>query len=152
MFDHYPEMIEFKVGKKASYTAEMKEFRERCGHFFEEMTEYMREKENKDEAAAEIADTFAYAVKERFVKKRGPGRGKIPGKTKLDLSFFMVYYVLPALLLTGKSDAECIADQLRDTWNKEMDQRITYVDYETIRGAFQEKLFGLIPIPDKRKE
>ena len=152
MFDGYSEMIVFKVGKKASYTLAMKEFRENYGHYFVEMTEYTSETENKDRAADEIAVTFVGAVKEHFSGKIGPGKGKISGRKRLDLSFFMVYYVFPALLLTEHPDAELITRHLQDTWNKEMDENITYMDYDTLRGAFQEKIFGLIPIRDKSDE
>lgn len=152
MFDGYSEMIAFKIGKKASYTLAMKEFQERCGHYFTEMTGYTSESDEKDKAADEIAVTFVNAVKERFSGKHGPGKGKISGRKRLDLSFFMVYYVFPAILLTGHPDAELIAQHLQEEWNKEMEQNLTYTDYDTIRGAFQEKLFGLIPIRDKSED
>ncbi len=152
IFDGHTDMIMFKVGKKAAYKQQMQEFRDRCGHFFTEMTEYVEGKEEKETAAQEVADTFVEAVRVRFAGKGPFLKGRISGRKKLDLNFFLVYYVFPAILLTKHPDAELIVQKIKDTWNREMGEQITYTDYETIRGAFQEKIFGLIPIKSRDED
>ena len=129
MFDGMLGMM--KKLKKASYESHMKEFRERNGHFFREMIRYVEQSEDREAAAKEVADVFTDAVKETFSV-----RGKIRGRTQVDLNFFMIYYVFPAILLDAGS--------IRDAWEaKFKDSRIQYTDYDKIYGAFREKIFGI---------
>lgn len=140
MFDGMLDMM--KKLKKASYEKHMKAFRERNGHFFTEMIQYVEEKEGmpeKEAAAREVADVFADAVQKNFSVK-----GKIRPRTQIDLNFFMIYYVFPALLLTEGENQELIADSIRDKWGEKFkDSKIQYADYDKIYGAFREKIFGI---------
>lgn len=137
MFDDMLPMM--KKLKKSSYEKNMKAFREKYGHFFEEMAEYVEAAENKEAAAEEAAAVFTNAVKEKFSV-----HGKIRSRTQADLNFFMIYYVFPAVLLTESEDKDLIADRIRKEWAvKFKDSNIGYTDYDKIYGGFREKIFGI---------
>lgn len=136
IFDDMKAML--KKPKKKQYEENMKIFREKYNHFFFEMTDYMKA-EKKEVMAKEVANVFVAAVKEKFEKN-----GKIKGYIQLDLNFFMIYYVFPAILMTGHDDAKLIADTLCETWgNTFKDSTIGYTDYDTLYNSFKEKIFGL---------
>lgn len=137
MFDGMRDMM--KKLKKASYQKNMEIFREKNGHFFQEMVDYTQQSEDKESAALDIAGRFTDAVWNGFSKN-----GKIPSLTQLDLNLFAIYYVFPAILLTGSNDAPLIADHIRDAWAARFkDSNIQYADYDTIYEGFREKIFGL---------
>lgn len=124
--------------KKASYCKNMEAFQEKNGHFFQEMIQYTEKSEDKETAAREIAERFTDAVWDSFSKN-----GKIRSITQADLNLFTIYYVFPAILLTGSDDATMIADHIRDAWTaKFKDSNIQYMDYDKIYESFQEKIFG----------
>ncbi|MDY5871268.1 MAG: hypothetical protein ACI4EP_00840 [Suilimivivens sp.] len=137
IFDGMQEMM--KKLKKSSYEKNMKMFREKNEHFFGEMTSYVEQAEEPEQAAKEIAVSFVDCVENHFSKK-----GKIGGRTQADLNFFMIYYTFPAILLTESEHAKKIADALCSEWgNRFKDSKIGYADYGKIYGAFREKIFGL---------
>ncbi len=137
MFDGMLDMM--KKLKKASYKKNMEGFRSRNGHFFQEMRQYTEGKDQKEDAAKEIAVIFTEAVKNRFSVK-----GKIKSRMQADLNFFMIYYVFPAILLEGGENAELIAKSIRDRWAAQFkDSEIQYADYDRLYGAFREKIFGI---------
>ena len=124
--------------KRASYCKNMEAFQEKNGHFFQEMIQYTEKSEDKETAAREIAERFTDAVWDSFSKN-----GKIRSITQADLNLFTIYYVFPAILLTGSDDATMIADHIRDAWAaKFKDSNIQYMDYDKIYESFQEKIFG----------
>ena len=46
--------------------------------------------------------------------------------------------------MTEHEDAVLIADQIRDEWgNRFKDSKIQYTDYDSLYGAFREKIFGI---------
>lgn len=137
MFDGMLDMM--KKLKKASYEKHMKEFRERNGHFFREMVQYVEGREDRETAAKEVADVFTDAVKETFSI-----RGKIKARTQVDMNFFMIYYVFPAILLEESEVNDLIAGSIRDAWEaKFKDSKIQYADYDKIYNNFREKIFGI---------
>lgn len=139
IFDDMKPMM--KKLKKASYKNNMELFLDRHGHYFREMTDVVGSAEDKDAAAAEVAAVFVDSVEKAF---SSPKKGKIDGVIQLDLNFFMIYYVFPAILKTEHSDAVLIADSLRDEWgNRFADSRIQYTDYDSLFAAFREKIFGI---------
>lgn len=109
MFDGMLDMM--KKLKKASYESNMKAFRERNGHFFREMIQYVEQSGDKEAAAKEVADIFTDAVKETFSV-----RGKIRSRTQIDMNFFMIYYVFPAILLEESEVNDLTAGSIRDAW------------------------------------
>ena len=124
--------------KRASYCKNMEAFQEKNGHFFQEMIQYTEKSGDKETAAREIAERFTDAVWDSFSKN-----GKIRSITQADLNLFTIYYVFPAVLLTGSDDATMIADHIRDAWSaKFKDSNIQYMDYDKIYESFQEKIFG----------
>ncbi len=137
IFDNTEAMLK-KINKK-TYEPRMKEFREQHGHYFKEMTDYVDCQEDKEKASQELADAFVSAVQNRFRKKR-----KIPGRTQVDMNFFMIYFVFPAILLTEHENAKDIADAICEKWGKTFkDSKIGYTTYEELNGAFRNKIFGI---------
>ena len=62
----------------------------------------------------------------------------------MDLNFFMIYYVFPAILMTQNDNAKLMADTLCETWGKSFkDSKIGYTDYDTLYESFKEKIFGI---------
>lgn len=84
---------------------------------------------------------FCEDVTEEFKKF-----GKVRGGDLMNLNYFMIYYVFPAILLNEDDEkAVRICDTLRDTWNNYFKSNISYTDYATLMDGFQMKIFG-IPI------
>ena len=146
MLDHVETVFEntkpmMKKLKKVSYKQNMEAFVEDYGHYFREMTELTEKAENKNEKAKEIGKVFSERGEHEFASSKN---GRISGPLQLDLNFFMIYYVFPAILMTEHEDAVLIADQIRDEWgNRFKDSKIQYTDYDSLFGAFREKIFGI---------
>ena len=139
IFDYMKPMM--KKLKKKNDRETMDGFLNRHGHYFHEMTALTAGAEDKEKTAAEIATVFVDGVERKFIS---PKKGRIDGVVQLDLNFFMIYYVFPAILLTEHADARLIADRIRDEWSRRFkDSDIQYTDYDSIYGAFREKIFGI---------
>ena len=124
--------------KKKNYETNMKAFREKNNEFFFEMMDQLKF-ENKEAIARHLSNSFVAAVKQMFEK-----RGKIKGKVQMDLNFFMIYYVFPAILMTQSDYAKLMADTLCETWgNSFKESKIGYTDYDTLHESFKEKIFGI---------
>ena len=124
--------------KKKNYEANMKAFREKNNDFFFSMMDQLKVG-NKEVIAKHLSNSFVAAVKQIFEKK-----GKIKGSLQMDLNFFMIYYVFPAILMTQSDDAKLMADTLCETWgNSFKDSKIGYTDYDKLYESFKEKIFGL---------
>ena len=146
MLDHIEIVFEnmkpmMKKLKKKNYKSNMEEFLAKYGHYFNEMTEHVGSAEDKAAAADEIARTFAEKVEKAYIS---PQKGKIESVVQLDLNFFMIYYIFPAILRTEHEDARLIADHLREEWGRRFrDSNIQYTDYDSLYAAFREKIFGI---------
>lgn len=137
IFDDMIAML--KKIKKKTYEPRMKDFRERYGHYFTEMTEYLDGMEDKEQAARDVADAFVAAVKSHAEVK-----GKIGGRKQVDMNFFMIYYVFPAILLTEHENADDIAQAICKKWGKTFkDSNIGYTTYEKLNDSFRNKIFGI---------
>lgn len=137
IFDDKEEML--KHLKKKSFEKNTQEFLGKYGHFFEEMASYTAQEEEKEKAAEELGQCIVDAVKKKFENKRG----KIDGRTQIDLKFFMIYYVFPSILRSGE-DGTVIADGICKVWSRSFkDGEIKYTDYDTLYNSFREKIFGI---------
>ena len=124
--------------KKKTYEANMKAFREKNNEFFFSMMDQLKIG-NKEAIAKHLSNSFVAAVKQIFEK-----RGKIKGNLQMDLNFFMIYYVFPAILMTQSDDAKLMADTLCETWgNSFKDSKIGYTEYDKLYESFKEKIFGI---------
>ena len=124
--------------KKKTYEANMKAFREKNNEFFFQLMDQLKVG-NKEVIAQHLSNSFVTAVKQLFEK-----RGKIKGNVQMDLNFFMIYYVFPAILMTQSDDAKLMADTLCETWGKSFrDAKIGYTDYDNLYESFKEKIFGI---------
>lgn len=125
--------------KKKSFEKNTKEFLAVHSHYFEEMAEYTAQAEDKEKAAEEIGQCIADAVQKNFANKKG----KIDGRTQIDLNFFMIYYVFPNILRSGE-DGQTIAEGVCNVWGKSFkDGAIKYTDYDSLYNSFREKIFGI---------
>ena len=125
--------------KKVSYEANMEKFRSEQGHFIDEMIHTVRDSDDKEAAAKSVGDDFANGIFEAFSKN-----GKINGRKQADMNFFMIYYVFPAILLSGDDHATLLCDGIRDAWNARFrDTNINYTDYDSLYNSFRNKIFGI---------
>lgn len=139
MFENMDDMI--RNLKKKSYENHMMQFLEKNGHFFREMTDYVEASENKQDAAAEIAQRVGESVERRFSQGI---RRKVPSYVQADVRFFMIYYVFPALLKTEHEQCRLIADSICKEWkNRFKRSTIGYTDYDSLYESFREKAFGI---------
>lgn len=138
MFDDMKVMMD-RIKKKV-YKERMEVFREKNADILKEMTDCVENAEDKEAASAQVAAALADAVEARFGK-----RGKIGGRSQMDINLYMIYYVFPAILLTKSECAEILADAVRDEWRGRFrdSAQIDYTTYEDICGTFQEKIFGI---------
>ena len=87
------------------------------------------------------AEIFCEDVNDEFKKF-----GKVRGGALMNLNYFMIYYVFPAIQLTEEEEkAIRICDTIKDVWNSKFKSNISYTNYETLMDGFQMKIFG-IPI------
>ena len=105
MFDNMEAMMD-RIKKKV-YAERMERFREKNLEILAQMTDFVEqaEEQERDKAAAQVAKALADAVEARFAK-----RGKISGRTQMDINLFMIYFVFPAILLTQSEYAGLLAD------------------------------------------
>lgn len=126
--------------KKKVYKERMEAFREKNKDILAEMTGFVEQAKKRDEAAAQVAERLAEAVEARFAK-----RGKIKGRSQMDINLFMIYYVFPAILMTQSECAVPLADAIRDEWRGRFrdSAQLNYTTFEEISSTFQEKILGL---------
>ncbi len=138
MFDNMEAMM-YRIKKKV-YRERMEAFREKNADTLREMTGLVETAEDKKTAAAQVATVFAEAVENRFAK-----RGKISGRSQMDINLFMIYYVFPSILLTKSECAGLLADAIRDEWRGRFrdSAQLDYTTFEELSGTFQEKFLGI---------
>lgn len=140
MFDNM-EMMMDRMKKKA-YKERMTLFREKNEAVLAQMTGFVEQaqEQGREEAAAQAAKAFADAVEARFAK-----RGKISGRSQMDINLFMIYFVFPAILLTQSECAGMLADAIQNEWRGRFrdSAKLSYTTYEEIYNNFQEKFLGL---------
>lgn len=138
MFDDMEAML-YRIKKKV-YKERMEVFRQKNAVTLQEMTGYVEKAQDQKGAAAEVAAALADVVAARFGK-----RGKIGGRSQMDINLYMIYYVFPAILLTGSECAEILADAVRDEWRGRFrdSAQIRYATFEELCGNFQEKFLGI---------
>lgn len=124
--------------KRATYQEKFEKFQTEYGYYFEEMSAYMEETENHEAAAEAIGVRLMHAAE----KKCGNRQGKLDGRTRSELSLFMVYYVFPSILKQG-GDAEVLADGVLKVSRKELrNKELQYADYHAIYDGFSDKILG----------
>lgn len=138
MFDDMEAMMHHI--KKKVYKERMEIFQTKNAGTLGEMTGFVENAQEKQAAAAQVAAALADAVENRFAK-----RGKISGRSQMDINLYMIYFVFPAILMTKSEYAEAVADAVRDEWRRRFrdSAQIDYTTFEDICGTFQEKIFGM---------
>lgn len=69
--------------------------------------------------------------------------GRLSKTKKMDLGLYMIYFIFPSILRTGKENAGELCDTLLATWNDKMDTDIEYITYDEIVDGFNTKMFGI---------
>lgn len=69
--------------------------------------------------------------------------GRLSKTKKMDLGLYMIYFIFPSILRTGKENASKLCDTLLATWNDKMDTDIEYITYDEIVDGFNTKMFGI---------
>ena len=106
---------------------------------FDDMTQYIKGREDTGVAASEVANIFAENIFSEYANA-----GKLSGSDKTDLSLFMIYFVFPSILKLGDTNSGVLCDAIRDEWRRRTDNpAYDYTTYEDLHGSFQEKIFGL---------
>ena len=137
MFDGYRAKL-LKI-KKKTYEARFAEFFKTHRASLENMTQYIKGREDRKTAAGEVANIFA----ENIFAEYGKG-GKLSSSDTTDLSIFMIYYIFPSILSLGDVNSGILCDAIRDEWRRRTDNpAYDYTTYEDLHGSFQEKLFGI---------
>ena len=138
MFDNMEAML-YRIKKKV-YKERMEQFREKNQQTFAEMTGLVEQAADREAAAAQVAEALAGVVEQRFAK-----RGKISGRSQMDINLMMIYYVFPAILLTQSECAVLLADAIRDEWRRRFrdSAQLQYADFEELCSNFQEKFMGI---------
>lgn len=130
--------------KKPTYEKNFQEFREKNGYYFQQMTAYVDQAEDKKQAGYEIGRQLTKEVREAFALKKGRAGGRINSGTQADLNLYTIFYVFPTLLMTESKDAGMIADCICQEWAKEFKgNNIRYTDYDTLYQSFRNKIFGI---------
>ena len=138
MFDNMEAML-YRIKKKV-YQERMEQFREKNQETLAEMTDLVEQAADREATAAQVAETFAGVVEQRFAK-----RGKISGRSQMDNNLMMIYYVFPAILLTQSECAVLLADAIRDEWRRRFrdSAQLQYAGFDELCSNFQEKLLGI---------
>lgn len=137
MFDGYKSKL--KKIKKKTYEERFDIFFDENRACFEDMTQYIKGREDTETAAGEVANIFAENV---FAEYGNAGR--ISASDRTDLSLYMIYFVFPSILKLGDVNSKVLCDAIRDEWRRRTDNpAFDYTTYEDLHGSFQEKLFGL---------
>ena len=105
MFDQTSSMFEgyrsrLKKIKKKTYEERFAAFLSEYSTCFDDMTQYIKGREDTEVAAAEVANIFA----ENVFSEYGTG-GKLSASDKTDLSLYMIYYIFPSILKTSDANA-----------------------------------------------
>ena len=137
MFDGYRSKL--KKIKKKTYEERFDIFFAENRACFEDMTQYIKGREDTETAAGEVANIFAENVISEFGRS-----GKLSGSDRSDLSLYMIYFIFPAILKIDDANSKLLCDAIRDEWRRRTDNpSYDYTTYEDLHGSFQEKLFGL---------
>ena len=137
MFDGY--RTKLKKIKKKTYEERFEAFFADNRACFEDMTQYVKGREDKEVAADEVANIFAENVFAEYASG-----GKLSGSDRTDMSLFMIYFVFPSILKLGDVNSKLLCDRIRDEWRRRTDNpALDYTTYEDLHGSFQEKLFGI---------
>ena len=140
MFDNMEAMMD-RIKKKV-YAERMERFREKNLEILAQMTDFVEqaEEQERDKAAAQVAKALAGAVEARFAK-----RGKISGRTQMDINLFMIYFVFPAILLTQSEYAGLLADAIRDEWRGRFKNSEQHFSGKDFRDVLRQKLIQKSP-------
>ena len=144
MFDQTAAMFEgyrakLKKIKKKTYEERFNAFFNENRSCFEDMTQYVKGRDDTVVAAGEVANIFAENIYSEYANG-----GRLSGGDRTDLSLYMIYFIFPSILKLQDANSKTLCDAIRDEWRKRTDNpAYDYTTYEDLYGSFQEKIFGL---------
>ena len=137
IFDGYSELQ--KRLKKKQYKERTEWFRSSYGHFFDEMNDYIDNADDKAAAMKELSQLVCSEAAKKYKKKK-----LFLGRSMLDLSFHMIYYIFPTIIAYEKDYSLDFAEAMRLAWNETMGENIlSCADYDSLLGSFNEKILGM---------
>ena len=116
-----------------------KEYEQKMNMFLSDRYDLLKDLVASTDVAA-ASKEFCQGVTDEFKKL-----GKVRMGDLMNLNYFLIYYIFPAVLKNEGENGASICDTLRDTWNSHFKSNINYTDYDTLMEGFQTKIFG-IPI------
>ena len=116
-----------------------KEYEQKMNMFLSDRYELLNDLVSASDIAG-ASKEFCQGVTAEFKKL-----GKVHMGDLMNLNYFLIYYIFPAILKNEGENGAVICDTLRDTWNSHFNSKINYTDYDTLMEGFQTKIFG-IPI------
>ncbi|MBR4707237.1 MAG: hypothetical protein IKP29_04195 [Pseudobutyrivibrio sp.] len=116
-----------------------KEYEQKMNMFLSDRYELLGDLVAASDVAASSKE-FCQGVTDEFKRF-----GKVRMGDLMNLNYFLIYYIFPAILKNEGENGASICDTLRDTWNSHFNSKINYTDYNTLMEGFQTKIFG-IPI------
>ena len=128
-----------KLNKKL-YEKNMTTFREKYGELIDSLLAEIADGAEPEKLSGEVGERCVNQIFAAFEK-----RGKMKKAVQMEKELYMIYYLFPAILLTGNDKASMLCDGIRDSWNAKFGKNINYTDYDNIYAGFVNKLFG-IPI------
>lgn len=119
---------------KTSYAANMTVFREKYAAALDSLFD-----DADGNGPEESAERLVESVAERF-----SSRGKIPPHVQADLNCFTVYYVMPAIDLSGHVQSGKLIREICSVWGKRFrHSTIHFAAYEVILNSFQRTFLGI---------
>ena len=136
-------MSTFDIGKiferiePFSKISTKKEYEKYMNIFLSERYVYLKELVEAADVAVASND-FCDGVHEAFKKF-----GKVRMGDMMNLNYFIIYYIFPAILKNEGEKATAICDALRDAWNTRFKCNISYTDYDKLMSGFQNRILGM---------
>ena len=118
-----------KVKTKKDYEINSDRFKKDRMEYLKDLTQAEDLSQRAGELCQDVFDAFQK-------------RGKIRGGDQMTLNYFMIYYVFPSILSECQNGND-VCDALKDAWNNQFKENISYTDYETLLGGFRTKIFGI---------
>ena len=114
-----------------------KEYENRMNTFLSERYVYLKDLVGAADVLA-ASEEFCDGVHEEFKKF-----GKVRLGNLMNLNYFLIYYIFPAILKNEGERATAICDALKNVWNSRFKCNINYTDYDSLMAGFQNRILGV---------
>lgn len=144
----YKEITKYnKLFMAKTYRDAYMDFYRNYREIFEHFNDMAEEGAAKDTDASEAAGAINQAAKafvNESVEALKKGNRLPVGRKLAELNIFMVNYVLPGIIKTGRRYAKELAGAICEEWGKVFkNSTIKCGDYESINSGFRRSIFGI---------